>query len=58
MGRNPGGIPDQKRVSTPRQSLYLSELQKNRFFWLMVVLEPALVLAAGLFVAVRRRKRG
>ena len=58
MGRNPGGIPDQKRVSTPRQSLYLSELQKNRFFWLMVVLEPAVVLSLGLFVAVQRRKRG
>lgn len=58
MGRNPGGIPDQKRVSTPRQSLYLSELQKRRFFWLMVVLEPALVLAIGLCIAVQRRRRG
>ncbi len=58
MGRNPGGLPDQKRVSTPRQSLYLSELQKSRFFWLMVVLEPALVLAIGLCIAVRRRRHG
>ncbi len=47
-----------RRSVSIRPSLYLSELQKNRFFWLMVVLEPVLVLAAGLFAAVRRRKRG
>lgn len=58
VGRSPRGMPDQQRVSTPRQTLYLSAADSRRFFWLMVVLEPVLVLTIGLGVLYQRRKRG
>jgi hypothetical protein len=54
---NPLGGADQKRVSTPLQALYLSASQTHLFFWLMVVLEPALVFGIGLIVYIRRRKQ-
>ena len=50
--------PGQNRVSTPRQALYLSVFYTRLFFWLMVVLEPALVCGIGLIVYIRRRKQG
>lgn len=57
LGRAPN-VPDAKRVSTPRQSLYLTATQSRTFFLLMVVVEPALVFLAGMAVFARRRKRG
>ncbi len=57
LGRTPT-VPDAKRVSTPRQSLYLTASQSRTFFLLMVVVEPALVFLAGMAVFARRRKRG
>ncbi len=57
LGRTPN-VPDAKRVSTPRQSLYLTASQSRTFFLLMVVVEPTLVFLAGMAVFARRRKRG
>jgi hypothetical protein len=55
VGRT-ANVPQSKRVSTPQQGLYLSADQSHTFFWVMVVLEPALVLLIGLAVFIRRRK--
>ena len=51
-------VPVSKRGSTPQQSLYLSASQSRAFFWIMVVLEPALVFLVGMVVFARRRQRG
>jgi hypothetical protein len=51
-------VPDARRVSTPRQSLYLSAAQARTFFWIMVVGEPLLVFLLGFVVFARRRQRG
>jgi len=50
--------PVSKRGATPQQSLYLSAAQSRTFFWVMVVLEPALVFLAGMAVFMRRRRKG
>lgn len=57
LGRAPSA-PVSKRGSTPQQSLYLTAAQSRLFFWIMVVLEPALIFMVGMLVFVRRRKRG
>jgi gliding motility-associatede transport system auxiliary component len=57
LGRAPN-VPSSKRVSTPKQSLYLTASQSRTFFWLMVVVEPALVFLVGMAVFARRRKKG
>jgi len=57
LGRTPN-VPSAKRVSTPKQSLYLTASQSRTFFWLMVVVEPALVFLVGMVVFARRRKKG
>jgi ABC-type uncharacterized transport system involved in gliding motility auxiliary subunit len=57
IGRTPN-VPMSKRVATPQQSLYLTASQSRLFFWIMVVLEPALVFLVGIAVFVWRRKRG
>jgi ABC-type uncharacterized transport system involved in gliding motility auxiliary subunit len=57
LGRTPN-VPEAKRVSTPRQSLYLTASQSRTFFFLMVVVEPVLVFLAGMAVFARRRRKG
>jgi hypothetical protein len=57
IGRVPNA-PVSKRGSTPQQSLYLSSSQSRLFFWLMVVLEPALIFVLGMVVFARRRRLG
>lgn len=57
LGRTPNA-PVSKRGSTPQQSLYLTAAQSRLFFWIMVVVEPALIFTLGMIVFVRRRKRG
>ncbi|MBI3300613.1 MAG: GldG family protein [Deltaproteobacteria bacterium] len=57
IGRT-ANVPQAKRVATPRQSLYLTAAQSRSFFWIMVVLEPALVFLVGMVVFARRRQKG
>jgi ABC-type uncharacterized transport system involved in gliding motility auxiliary subunit len=57
IGRSPT-VPDSKRVATPQQGLYLSAAQSRMFFWLMVIIEPALVLLLGIAVVAWRRRSG
>ena len=57
LGRSPN-VPQEKRTSTPRQSLYMTAAQSRLFFWTMVVLEPVVVLLVGMVVFVRRRQNG
>lgn len=57
LGRAPNA-PVSKRGSTPQQSLYLTAAQSRLFFWIMVVIEPALIFALGMVVFVRRRRKG
>jgi hypothetical protein len=57
LGRAPNA-PVSKRGSTPQQSLYLTAAQSRLFFWIMVVIEPALIFALGMAVFVRRRRKG
>ena len=57
LGRTPNA-PVSGRGSTPQQTLYLSAAQSRLFFWLMVIVEPALVFAIGMAVFMRRRRKG
>lgn len=57
IGRSPN-VPMAKRVATPQQSLYLTAAQSRLFFWLMVVLEPAVVFLVGVAVFAWRRRKG
>ncbi len=51
-------VSEAKRTSTPQQALYLTAAQSRRFFWLIVIVEPLVVLTIGLVVFFRRRQRG
>jgi ABC-type uncharacterized transport system involved in gliding motility auxiliary subunit len=57
LGRAPN-VPQNKRTSTPQQSLYMTASTSRTFFWLMVVLEPVLVFMVGMVVFLRRRQKG
>lgn len=57
LGRAPNA-PVSKRGSTPQQSLYMTAAQSRLFFWLMVIVEPALVFLVGMVVFARRRQKG
>lgn len=57
LGRTPNA-PVSKRGATPQQSLYLTAAQSRLFFWVMVIVEPALVFLVGMLVFARRRKKG
>ena len=57
LGRT-ANVPQTKRNTTPRQSLYLTASHSRTFFWLMVIVEPTLVFLVGMAVFARRRKKG
>jgi ABC-type uncharacterized transport system involved in gliding motility auxiliary subunit len=57
LGRTPNA-PVSKRGATPQQSLYMTAAQSRLFFWVMVVLEPALIFVVGMVVFTRRRRQG
>jgi ABC-type uncharacterized transport system involved in gliding motility auxiliary subunit len=57
LGRTPNA-PVSKRGATPQQSLYMTAAQSRLFFWLMVIVEPALVFLLGMVVFARRRQKG
>lgn len=57
LGRTPN-VQVSKRGATPRQTLYLTAAQSRLFFWIMVIIEPALVFLVGMVVFARRRQRG
>jgi ABC-type uncharacterized transport system involved in gliding motility auxiliary subunit len=57
LGRTPNA-PVSKRGATPQQSLYMTATQSRLFFWLMVIVEPALVFLLGMAVFARRRQKG
>jgi len=57
LGRAPNA-PVSKRGSTPQQTLYLTAAQSRLFFWVMVIVEPALVFLIGMVVFARRRQKG
>jgi hypothetical protein len=57
LGRSPN-VPQEKRTTTPQQSLYMTAAQSRLFFWTMVVLEPVAVFLVGMVVFVRRRRKG
>jgi ABC-type uncharacterized transport system involved in gliding motility auxiliary subunit len=51
-------VSEAKRNTTPQQALYLTASQSRQFFWLMVIVEPLVVLAIGMVVFLRRRQKG
>jgi ABC-type uncharacterized transport system involved in gliding motility auxiliary subunit len=57
LGRTPNA-PVSKRGATPQQSLYMTAAQSRLFFWIMVVVEPALIFLVGMIVFARRRQKG
>ncbi|MGE0682907.1 MAG: GldG family protein [Candidatus Binatia bacterium] len=57
LGRT-ANAPVSKRGATPQQSLYMTAAQSRLFFWIMVIIEPALVFLVGMLVFARRRRKG